>query len=285
MAPYSGEGLGGLSTEHAVTLTVRDCAALLDATAGPGPGDPYTAPAPARPFLYEVGAPVGRLRIAWTLRTPNGVPVDPGCQTLVREMAALCAELGHDVSEADPDIDRDAVVPTFLTLAAANSAVNLRTHPTAGRPPHRGEVENVTFDTAARGEQIPGPDYVRATQAAHRLGRQMALFHQNCDVLLTPGLATPGAARLGWIDMMLEDVDEYWRRVFAFSPFTVWFNITGQPAIMLPVGQVETAGAVRGLPLAIQLVARFGDEATLFRLAAQIESARPWIERKPALAT
>ena len=285
MAPYSGEGLGGLSTEHAVTLTVRDCAALLDATAGPGPGDPYTAPAPTRPFLSEVGAPVGRLRIAWTLRTPNGVPVDPACQALVRDMAALCAELGHDVCEADPDIDRDAVVPTFLTLAAVNSAVNVRTHPTAGRPPHRGEVENVTFDTAARGEQIPGPDYVRATQAAHRLGRQMAAFHQTYDVLLTPGLATPGAVKLGWINMMLEDVDEYWCRVFAFSPFTVWFNITGQPAIMLPVGQVETAGAPRGLPVAIQLVARYGDEAMVLRLAAQIEAARPWIDRKPALAS
>jgi Asp-tRNA(Asn)/Glu-tRNA(Gln) amidotransferase A subunit family amidase len=200
-------------------------------------------------------------------------------------MAALCAELGHDVCEADPDIDRDAVVPTFLTLAAVNSAVNVRTHPTAGRPPHRGEVENVTFDTAARGEQVPGPDYVRATQAAHRLGRQMAAFHQTYDVLLTPGLATPGAVKLGWINMMLEDVDEYWRRVFAFSPFTVWFNITGQPAIMLPVGQVETAGAPRGLPVAIQLVARYGDEAMVLRLAAQIEAARPWIDRKPALAS
>jgi amidase len=84
--------------------------------------------------------------------------------------------------------------------------------------------------------------------------------------------------------MMLEDVDEYWRRVFAFSPFTVWFNLTGQPAIVLPVSQVETAGAPRGLPLAIQLVARFGEEATLFRLSAQIETARPWIGRKPALA-
>ncbi len=202
----------------------------------------------------------------------------------MREIAALCKDLGHDVSEADPEIDRDAVVPTFLTLAAANSAVNVRTHPTAGRPPRRGEVENVTFDTAARGEKISGPEYVRATQAAHRLGRQMAAFHQKYDVLLTPGLATPGAVKLGWIDMMLEDVDEYWRRVFTFSPFTVWFNITGQPAIMLPVGQVETAGAPRGLPLAIQLVARFGDEATLFRLSAQIEAARPWVARKPALA-
>ena len=284
MAPYTGEGLGGLSTEHAVTLTVRDSAALLDATAGPGPGDPYTAPPPTRPFLEEAGTPPGRLRIAWTLRTPNGAPVDPACVALVRETAALCGELGHEVSEADPDIEREAVVPTFLTIAAVNAAYNVRTHPTAGRPPRRGEVENVTFDTAARGEHVAGPDYVRAVHTAHRLGRQMAAFHQRHDILLTPGLATPGAVKLGWIDMMLEDVDEYWRRVFTFSPFTVWFNITGQPAIVLPIGQAETAGAPRGLPLAVQLVARFGDEATLFRLAAQLETARPWADRKPILA-
>jgi Asp-tRNA(Asn)/Glu-tRNA(Gln) amidotransferase A subunit family amidase len=281
MAPYTGEGLAGLSTEHAVTLTVRDSAALLDATAGPGPGDPYTAPAPARPFLSEAGTPPGRLRIAWTVRPPNGAPVDPACVALVREVAALCAGLGHEVAEADPEIDRDLVIPTFLTIAAANSAANVRTHPTAGRPPRRGEVENVTFDTAARGETVAAPDYVRATQAAHRLGRQMAAFHRAWDVLLTPALATAGAVKLGWIDMMLEDVDEYWRRVFAFSPFTVWFNITGQPAMVLPLGRTEGSG---GLPLAIQLVARFGDEAALFRLGAQLEAARPWFDRRPALA-
>jgi Asp-tRNA(Asn)/Glu-tRNA(Gln) amidotransferase A subunit family amidase len=97
-------------------------------------------------------------------------------------------------------------------------------------------------------------------------------------VLVTPGLATL-PVKLGWLDMMMDDVDEYWRRVFAFSPFTVWFNLTGQPAMMLPIGH-----AADGLPVAIQLVGRYGDEATLFRLAAQLEAARPWRERKPALA-
>ena len=106
----------------------------------------------------------------------------------------------------------------------------------------------------------------------------MAAFHATHDVLLTPGLAVPPVA-LGWIDMMMDDVDEYWRRVFAFSPFTVWFNITGQPAMMLPLGRTEG-----GLPLAIQIVARYGDEATLFRLAAQLEAARPWIGRTPPVA-
>jgi Asp-tRNA(Asn)/Glu-tRNA(Gln) amidotransferase A subunit family amidase len=277
MAPFAGEGLGGLSTEHAVTLTVRDCAALLDATAGPGPGDPYVAPAPRRRYREEVVTPPGRLRIAVTSAAPNGVPVEPECDALLREIAALCRDLGHAVEDADPEIDRPAVVETFLTLAAANTVVNLRSHPTAGRPPRPDEVERVTWGTGLKGERLAAADYVRATQAAHRLGRQMAAFHGTYDVLLTPSLAMP-PVELGWIDMMMEDVDEYWRRVFAFSPFTVWFNITGQPAMTLPVGR-----AASGLPLGVQIVGRYGDEATLFRVAAPLETARPWFERKPAL--
>jgi amidase len=278
MAPFIGEGLGGCSTEHAVTLTVRDSAALLDATAGPGAGDPYVAPPPARPFLREVGAEVGRLRIAFTTAAPNGAPVERESLDALAATATLCADLGHHVEEAKPAIDGAAVVPTFLTLAAANTVVNLASHPTAGRPPRPDEVERVTWGTAKLGERITAADYVRATQTAHRLGRQMAAFHQRYDVLLTPGLAML-PPKLGWIDMMLEDVDEYWRRVFTFSPFTVWFNLTGQPAMMLPLGT-----SASGLPVATQLVARFGDEATLFRLSAQLESARPWFDRKPDLA-
>jgi amidase len=168
-------------------------------------------------------------------------------------------------------------VPTFLTLAAANTVVNLASHPTKGRAARPDEVEKVTWATAKLADKVSGADYVRATQAAHRLGRQMAAFHADWDVLLTPGLAAI-PVKLGWLDMMMDDVDEYWRRVFAFSPFTVWFNLTGQPAMMLPLGRSS-----EGLPLAVQLVARYGDEATLFRLAAQLETARPWFERKPAL--
>jgi Asp-tRNA(Asn)/Glu-tRNA(Gln) amidotransferase A subunit family amidase len=279
MAPYAGEGLGGLSTEHAVSLTVRDTAALLDATAGAGPGDPYVAPPPARPFLLEVGAAAGTLRIAVTATAPNGASVAPECLALLDEVAGLCADLGHRVERVDPEIDGGAVVPTFLTLAAANTVVNLASHPTAGRPPREGEVERVTLATARLGERVTGADYVRATQTAHRLGRQMAAFHARHDVLLTPGLAMEPPP-LGWIDMTMDDVDEYWRRVFTFSPFTVWFNITGQPALMLPLGR-----SARGLPLAVQLAARYGDEATLLRLGAQLEAARPWRDRTPPLAS
>ncbi len=279
MAPYAGEGLAGCSIEHAVSLSVRDSAALLDATAGRGPGDPYVAPAPARPFLQEVGAAPGRLRIAWTAAAPNGATVEAEPLRVLRETTRLCADLGHQVEEANPVVDGGAVVPTFLTFAAANTVVNLAGHPTAGRSARPGEVEQVTYATGQKGERLTAADYVRATQTAHRLGRQMAAFHADWDVLLTPGLAML-PPRLGWIDMMLDDVDEYWRRVFTFSPFTVWFNLTGQPAMMLPLGT-----SPEGLPVAVQCVARYGDEATIFRLAAQLEAARPWMGRRPGVAS
>ena len=278
LAPYAGEGLGGCSTEHAVTLSVRDTAALLDATAGAGPGDPYVAPAPGRPFLSDVGAKTGRLRIAFTTKSPNGAPVAPEYLATLRETVQLCADLGHEVAEADPAVDGEQVVPTFLTLAAANTVVNLASHPTRGRAPEPGEVENVTYATGKLGEALTGADYVRATQTMHRLGRQMAAFHARWDALLTPGLGTL-PPKLGWIDMMMDDVHEYWRRVFAFSPFTVWFNLTGQPALMLPIGRTAT-----DFPVAVQLVARYGDEATLFRLGGQLEAARPWFDRRPEVA-
>ncbi len=278
-SPVLGEGLGGCSTEHAVSLSVRDSAALLDATHGAGPGDPYVAPQPSRPFLEETQIDPGKLRIAWTAKAPNGAPIESESVQLLKETAQLCAELGHHVEECDPQVNGGDIVPTFLTLAAANTVINIAAHPTAGRSAREDEVERITWLTAKVGENISAPDYVRATQAAHRLGRQMAAFHSQWDVLLTPGLASP-AAKLGWIDMMLDDFDEYWQRVFHFSPFTVWFNLTGQPGLMLPLRQ--SSG---GLPLAVQLVAPFGDEATLFRLGAQLESVRPWFSRKPALAT
>ena len=278
MAPYFGESLGGLAIEHAVSLTVRDSAALLDATAGPAPGDPYIAPPPARPFLDEVGADPGSLRIAVTSKAPNEAPVEDDPLRVLAEAASLCADLGHRVDEADPAIDGADVVPTFRTISAIQILYLLRTHP-EGRAPAPGELETVVADTATLAEGIDGASYMAAVHTAHRIGRQMAAFHEDWDVLLTPGLGTL-PPKLGWLDMTMDDLEEYWRRVFRFSPFTVWFNLTGQPAMMIPLGVTGS-----GFPVAVQAVARFGDEATLFRLAAQLEAARPWIGRRPALAS
>ena len=277
LAPAFGEALAGLAIEHAVSLTVRDNAALLDATHGPAPGDPYDVLPPARPFLEEVGADPGSLRIAVTSKAPNGAPVEADPLRVLQETASLCADLGHRVDEADPAIDGADVVPTFRTLSAVNILYTVRGHP-SGRAPAPGELETVVARSAALAEDIDGASYMAAVHTAHRLGRQMAAFHEDWDVLLTPGLGTL-PPKLGWLDMMMEDIEEYWRRVFRFSPFTVWFNLTGQPAMMIPLGQTES-----GFPVAVQAIARFGDEATLFRLASQLEAARPWIGRKPPIA-
>ena len=276
--PYAGEGMMGYSIEHAVSLTVRDNAALLDATHGPGPGDPYVAPPPARPFLEEVGADPGSMRIAFTEKAPNGAPVEADYTRVLRETAALCAELGHGVEEADPDVEGEAIVPTFRTISAVNALNAIQSHPD-GKQPGPGDLETVVANTVKLAESIDAASLMKATQTAHRIGRQMAAFFENWDVLLTPALGTL-PPKLGWIDMMMEDLDEYWRRVFHFSPFTVWFNTTGQPAMMIPLGLNAD-----GFPIAVQAVARYGDEASLFRLAGQLEAARPWFHRKPALVT
>jgi Asp-tRNA(Asn)/Glu-tRNA(Gln) amidotransferase A subunit family amidase len=278
MAPFLGEALGSFAVEHAVSLTVRDSAALLDATAGPEPGDPYLAPPPARPFLEEVGADPGSLRIAFTSKAPNDASVEADSLRVLQEAASLCAQLGHRVEEADPVVDGALIVPTFRTVSAVNVLNGLRSHPN-GRDPERGELETVVADTAEHAKGIDGATYMAAIHTAHRIGRQMAAFHEDWDVLMTPALGTLPPP-LGWLDMMMGDLDEYWRRVFSFSPFTVWFNLTGQPAMAIPLGHTAD-----GLPVGVQAIARFGDDATLFRLAAQLEAARPWIDRKPALVS
>ncbi|MBT6536248.1 MAG: amidase, partial [Rhodospirillaceae bacterium] len=178
--------------------------------------------------------------------------------------------------EADPPLDNGEMQEIFRTLMASNAAQTIRLHPTKGRLPEPGEVENVVAATAEKGESVTGYDVFLAQGRMHQAGRRMAAFHETYDVLLTPGLGHM-PPKLGWLDMMMDDADEYWDRVAAFSPFTVWFNLTGQPAISLPVGTTD-----EGFPVSIQAVGRFADEATLFRLSAQLETAMPWRDRKPA---
>ena len=274
--PDVGEGWSGLSTAHALTRSVRDSAALLDATSGPAPGDPYWAPPPLRPFLAEVGAEPGRLRIALSTAAANGVPVHRECVTAAEDAARLCEGLGHVVEEAAPGFDMALAIRAMRTIWAANLWVGVETRYRAlGREPDGEGLETVTWHLAREGRDQSAADYARAIPVIHGIGRACGDFFTDYDLLLTPTLAQPPWP-LGTIDMMSEDLEAYFVALYAHMPFTAQVNASGQPAVSLPLHWSED-----GLPVGVQFVGRFGDEATLLRLSSQLEQARPWADRRP----
>jgi amidase len=276
--PDVGEGWSGLACGHALTRTVRDSAALLDATSGPAPGDPYWAPPPARPFLQEVGADPGRLRIALMTTSHAGNPVHPECIKGVESAAKLCEELGHHVEEAAPDYDVDTFRFAWRTIVAGNlrNALDARLE-SLKREQRPDDVERITALLAEQGRRHTARDYARALVIIHGVGRRFGAFFQKYDLLLSPVLAEPPLP-LGATDMMSDDLDAYNERLFRLIPFTPQFNVSGGPAASLPLHWTAD-----GLPVGIQFGADFGNEAVLFRIAAQLEKARPWKDRRPQL--
>ena len=277
--PLVGEAWSGMATAHALTRSVRDSAALLDATNGPAIGDPYWAPPPARPYLDEVGADPGRLRIAVMTGAPGGGKVDPECVAAAEAAAELCAELGHRVEEADPGIDFDVVrhVMRLFMACQVRAMIELR-YQALGRAVDGSDVEAVAWAFAQEADTRSGAEYARAVQLMHGLGRALDGFLHDWDVLLTPTLAR-APWPLGVISMMDPDVDRYFDALMAHIPFTPPFNMSGQPAMSVPLHWSED-----GLPVGVQFAARFGAEDILFRLAAQLEQAHPWAERRPPVA-
>jgi Asp-tRNA(Asn)/Glu-tRNA(Gln) amidotransferase A subunit family amidase len=279
LGPDQGEGWGGASVAHAITRTVRDSAALLDATSGPDVGDPYWAPPPAGPFLREVGQEPGRLRIALTTAPWNGQPVHPECAAAAWAAATLCETLGHWVEEARPTINAPALGLATRIIIGANIRAVLEARAAAlGRELSADDVEQVTWARAVDGRTYAAADYARAIGIVHRTGRIVARFFTGYDVLLSPTMCQPPYP-LGVLNMMSQDSEAYLAAVLSSVGFTSLFNAAGNPAISVPL-----AWSQAGLPLGVQFVAPFGDEATLFRLAAQLEAAQPWAERRPALA-
>ena len=276
--PDLGEGANGMSCGHAVTRSVRDSAALLDATHGPAPGDPYCAPAPARPFLEEVGADPGQLRIALMTSGAGGERIDPECVRAAEEAAKLCEQLGHAVEEAMPAYDVQAMRRAWRTLVGGNikNGIDLR-GAARGRPAGEDEVERISWLCAEDGARLSGADYAREIQTIHRLGRRFGDFFQTYDILLSPVLADPPQP-LGFSDMMGDDLDVYFDRLFDHVAFTAQFNQSGGPAMSVPLHWTDA-----GLPVGVHFGADHGNEATLFRLAAQLEQAKPWADRRPAL--
>ena len=278
MGPDRGEGWAGMSIAHVVSRSVRDSAAMLDATAGASPGDPYAAPPQAMPYLQELDRRPGRLRIAFTTKRPNGTACHPDVVQAVEDAAKLCENLGHDVVEASPAFDQEELSRHQGTIVGANVALTLRQRGAAlGRDAGANDVEHITWLIAQAAALRRSTDYADATLFIHQLGRRMAAFHESHDVYLSPTLGIP-PIELGRLDMMGKDVGAYLRLSGEYMPGTAIFNMTGQPSMSMPL---HWNG--EGLPIGTMFTARFGDEATLFRLAAQLEEAHPWGGRRPKL--
>ena len=295
--PDLGEGWGGYVQFGVLTRSVRDTAALLDVLSGPMPGDAYATPHHEGTFLEEVARQPGKLRVAFTTRSFFGKQTDPACAQAVANTVKLLQDLGHDVEEAHPDFDRDALVHAYLVQIGVGTAAEIADFARwTGKTPHARDFEPATWFLRQVGRAMGGVDLQHARDAVQLAGRQMGAFHQRYDVLVSPTLAHP-PVRLG--ELGLKPADRFGLAAlralplrpailaalaqlaadnFEKTPNTQIFNQTGQPAISLPLHQSPD-----GLPIGVQFSAAYGDEATLLRLAAQIEAAQPWIGRRPGV--
>lgn len=279
MGPLRTEGWGGLSTHHAVSWSVRDSAAILDATHGVEPGSRYGAPAPADGFLAQVGKHPGKLRVAVMLDSPSGSPIDPECRAAAEAAARLCQDLGHQVDLAQPKWDVGAVgLATFQTMAAAIAADLVDRGKAIGVAPGPDVLEPVTLAFLGFGQTVTGMDLARANATLQGLAVSIGQFMERFDVILAPTLAAPPLP-IGRINLSPDcDFQEWGQRVSTFSPFAQMANLTGQPSMSVPLGQSRG-----GLPIGVMFTGRYGEEALLYRLAAQLEKAAPWAGRRPAM--
>ena len=275
LGPDRGEGWGGFSCGHVISISVRDSAAMLDAVHGPEQSSPYRAPPPERPFLQEVGRDPGRLRIAFTDKSPYGDAIDPEIANAVRDVASLLAGFGHHVEERAPMLEADPAV-VMSTIVSANTALNVRVaEQRFGRAMTDNDFEILTLASAHNAQKASATDYVAAQLDAFRISRGLAMFLATCDVLLCPTLCLPPLP-IGELNTMSPDLSHIAPILRRYMPATAMFNMSGQPAMSVPL-----AWNAAGLPLGMMFAARFGDEATLFRLAAQLEQERPWKDKLP----
>ena len=280
MGPYYGDVANGLLCDHVLTRSVRDTAAILDATAGPAAGDPYWPRTPDRPFAEEVKTKPKRLRIGLGTRPPTGAGAHPDCIAAAEATARLCEELGHEVVEASPNIDGARLYKAFGNVWAGFLCWAIKDWAArTGREPEEQYFELATWRTFLRGERQSSGDYLLAVQALQQISREVAVFYEDHDVWLTPTLAQPPVP-LGYFDYARETSKQHIARLAEFTCFTLIGNATGQPGISLPLHWNDD-----GLPIGIQFLGRYGDEATLLQIAGQLERANPWAERRPDLRT
>jgi amidase len=273
-APDMGDAVDGLAIDHVVTRSVRDSAAALDAIAGNVLGDPYWAPPAPPSWLAAMEEKPRRLRIACSTRKLDGSPMHPDCEAAARHAAGLCAALGHEVEEAAQQFDLSVLVPSFLAMWSANlaTAIDLVAAQT-GQTPAPDLFEGLTWGMYESGKRVGASEYLVAKHALQCASRGAAKFHERHDVWLTPTLGTP-PMKIGVFDVDERDIMKGFLPLFDYVPFTAFQNVTGQPAMNLPLFWNGD-----GLPIGVQFVSAFGDETTLFQLARQLEEASPWADR------
>jgi len=268
----------GNVVDHVVSRTVRDSAAMLDVTGVPEPGSPYPAPPKERPYLEEIQRSPGKLRIAWSSETPSGRPIEPEIQAALERTAALLKGLGHEVIERGLGIDYRALYASRGPAAAANFAAGMaRLIEEIGREPEPDELEPLTWASLKAGRRQTGADVMRSLQETRMLNRKTLAAFEDIDVYLCPVMGAP-VPEIGHIDPVNLEPKEVNRRQGRIFPFTPPFNYSGQPSISLPLEMSES-----GLPIGMMFTAKFADEATLFRLAAQLEKEAPWAARRPQI--
>ena len=280
LGPQYGDVLSGGGCEHVLTRTVRDSAAVLDATHGPAPGDPYPAPPVARPFVHEVGADPGRLRVAYSRVTPEGPLGHPDCLAALDDAVALLDALGHEVTEVAFTGITPEVGAAFGTMInAAMAWIMDYWVRELGRAPGPDELEPATRALWEAGRGVSAADYLHAVEEMQRFSRGVAQFLADVDMWLTPTLSAPPLP----IGVMVSTDDDPLGGL-AKGGETVRYagviaNVTGNPAMSVPLWWNGD-----GLPIGVHFLGRFGDEATLFRLASQLEAARPWTDRRPPVS-
>lgn len=263
---------------HVVSRSVRDSAAVLDATAGPEAGAPYRcAPEPGS-FMAALREAPRPLRIAFSTQAPTGVPVDRECRQAVEDAAALCAELGHEVEEGAPAFDVEALGEAMITIISASTRALLDGRARQlGRPYTEADLEPATWAMVRNAGEMEAARYVDAVNAIHAAGRAAASFHERYDVYVSPTLAKP-PIRLGILCPDNRDIEGYMETLKGYSAFTAYQNMTGEPSMSVPLHWTDD-----GLPVGVMFSAGFGGEALLLQLAGQLEAARPWGHRRPSL--
>ena len=275
--PHRAQANEGISHENLVSRSVRDTAAILDATSGPDAGAPYFFRKPPIGFFKAIQQRGKPMRIALMTKTFTGEPVCADSREAVEQAGKLLAEMGHHVEEAAPHFDFELLQKTIFSILFANLAVTVGDYEQQrGAPARDEELEPLSRAAIERGRAMSLAQYLGAIAQLNRQVRRIGTFFEAQDVLVTPVLATD-LPPLGCLPTDGSDVDAHIDRLLAIAPFAVPFNGTGQPAISLPLHWTAA-----GLPVGVQFVGKLGQDSVLLHLAARLEEARNWFQRRPS---